>query len=99
MALGTTQLSEIKEHTSNIVNLCGESGVDGSLFDQCNTFNYVVQHLDEWASDVPRITALKEKMTVLADGISELAENTITLTKYVDELVKNMDDINNRNVN
>lgn len=98
MALGTSQLNSIKEHNARILNLCGQSGKDGTLLDQCNSFNYVVKHLDEWAADVPRIAALKEKLSTIADGITELSNNTITLTKYVDDLVTNMEDINNKNL-
>lgn len=98
MALGTEQLNSIREHSDKIVSLCGASGRDGSLFDQCNTFNYVVNHLEDWASDVPRISALKEKMNTLAEGINELADNTIILTNYVNELADEMEDINTRNL-
>ena len=94
MALGMTQLEEIRQHKDRIVELCGKSGQSG-LFDQCNTFNYVVKHLDDWASEVPRIEAIKEQVSTVAAGVTELTKNTVILTNYIDELVNNLQNINN----
>lgn len=97
MALGASQLAEIREHKNKIVELCGKSGESG-LFDQCNSFNYVVKHLDDWANEVPRIVAMKDNLTTITEGVTQLTENTMILTNHIEELVNNVEEINNRNV-
>ena len=42
-----------------------------------------------------RIAAIKEQVSTVAAGVTELTENTVILTNYIDELVNNLQNINN----
>ena len=89
-----SQLTSIRNHNENIKHL-----LDSRIADRLITFNYVLNHLGEWASDTTIGTDVKENIRKLNSGIENLKEQTERLHSDIDAYIDRQRQANEASIN
>ncbi len=96
MAIGSSQIGTLNMHKANIDNYLKNDGyMQCGLPDEFNTFEYVVDHLREWADETAIGNEALGDLQTLNNGIKQLIDNSLLLSDTIQEFIDKQIAINN----
>ena len=93
MAIGNGIIMTARGTVNDLTRCC--KGGNGSVHDCWNTFNYVYNNLQAWASDTTIGTELRKNIQNLNNGIYDLNNQTLKLLKSVEQYLDKQQRLNN----
>ena len=96
MAVGESQIGTLKYHKTTLDKyLKNTNYMECGLQDEWNTFQYVVNHLREWADETAIGNEIIEELTTLNNGIKQLIDNSLLIDDTIQEFIDKQISINN----
>ena len=89
MALGRTQIAQLREKIYSIE----ETRIN--VLDDCwNTFQYVVNHLSEWADETTIGSELRKDLLELVNSVEKLNNSLRDIKSRTDEFIAKQENLN-----